>query len=234
MSTADAPTRPRILFVDDSVFDLWALRNTMAARGFDLDDTGDPRTGLEMAKAHRPDIAVLDYSMNPYDGVTLCNKLKTLYPDLYVVFVSNHRSAEVRRRCLEVGDKFLGKPYKGEELVETISTAYIQRAGEGYSTAPASHGPPPPEPLAPDLTPKEWLLLKELKARAGETVARDELILALWGDVSGGPGALDKLVSRLRRKIEPEPKHPRILFTFREDGYRLDLPALRRAHGNRY
>lgn len=241
MATIDAPTQPRILFVDDRVSDLWALRNTMAARGFDLEIAGDPPTALEMARAHKPDIAVLDYSMPPFNGVELCRKLKKLYPALYVIFVTSHTSADIRDQCLEVGDKFLTKGYTGEELVESVIEGYAQRVPSAEpSPAMASFGAQPQplspvaEPPARDLTPKEWLLLKRLKDGKSETVTRDELIDALWGAVSARSGALEQTIRRLRRKVEPDPKHPRIILTVREDGYRLDPAALRRAHGDRY
>ena len=217
-----ASGKPLILFVDDRVEDLLALRNIMSVRGFDLEIARDPQTGYEMAKALKPEIAVLDYAMQPFDGVTLAKKLRKLFPDLYIVFVTGHGDDETRDQCSQVGDGFVTKPYTGEALVTAIKAGYEQRGS-----------PQPSEPVAPNLTSKEWLVLKALKAGGGKTVTRDELIDAVWGD-EAREGALEKTISRLRRKIELEPKRPRILFTIREDGYRLDLAALRRTHGDRY
>ncbi len=69
------------------------------------------------------------------------------------------------------------------------------------------------------LTDTEVALLRALAARPGQTVDRETLIRLLGGDVNAR--TIDVQVTRLRRKIEPDPKFPRYLQTLRGAGYRL-------------
>ncbi len=78
---------------------------------------------------------------------------------------------------------------------------------------------------APKLTPLEFKLLRLLYERAGEVVVKDELVQAGWPEAHGGVSdeALTAAISRLRKKIEPDPKNPRFLENVHNQGYVLKL-----------
>ncbi len=77
-----------------------------------------------------------------------------------------------------------------------------------------------------DLAPRELAILKTLRERAGKAVSRDELFDSAWGrDYMPNSRALDQYVSTLRRKIERDPAHPRIVKTVHGVGYRYDEDA---------
>ncbi len=78
---------------------------------------------------------------------------------------------------------------------------------------------------APKLTPLEFKLLRLLYERAGEVVIKDELVQAGWPEAHGGVSdeALTAAISRLRKKIEPDPKNPRFLENVHNQGYVLKL-----------
>ena len=78
---------------------------------------------------------------------------------------------------------------------------------------------------APKLTPLEFKLLRLLYERTGEVVIKDELVQAGWPDAHGGVSdeALTAAISRLRKKIEPDPKNPRFLENVHNQGYVLKL-----------
>lgn len=80
---------------------------------------------------------------------------------------------------------------------------------------------------APKLTPLEFKLLRLLYDRAGEVVVKDELVQAGWPEAHGGVSdeALTAAISRLRKKIEPDPKNPRFLENVHNQGYVLKLDA---------
>ena len=80
---------------------------------------------------------------------------------------------------------------------------------------------------APKLTPLEFKLLRLLYERAGEVVVKDELVQAGWPEAHGGVSdeALTAAISRLRKKIEPDPKTPRFLENVHNQGYVLKLDA---------
>jgi two-component system KDP operon response regulator KdpE len=74
------------------------------------------------------------------------------------------------------------------------------------------------------LTPTEWDLLRALVAHAGRTLTHRQLFAAVWGNASGDAQQnLRVHVAALRRKIEPDPVHPRLIHTEPGVGYRLDL-----------
>jgi two-component system phosphate regulon response regulator OmpR len=137
--------------------------------------------------------------------------------------------AEDRIRGLEAGaDDYLGKPFEPRELLLRVRT--ILRRAPPPEAAPAEitlgihrfdlerellfHGE---RTIA--LTNAEARLLKALAARPGETMTREELTAA--ADMQVAPRVVDVQVTRLRRKIEPDPKSPRYLQTVRGRGYAL-------------
>ncbi|HEX9038053.1 MAG TPA: response regulator transcription factor [Ktedonobacterales bacterium] len=221
---------PRIMIVDDREADARSINNTMAMRGYDLAVFNDPRRALEKAKSWKPAGAILDVKMPGMDGLTLCAKLKELDGQIFVVFVTSDDSRSTRAQCLTVGDDYVTKPIDGEELILRV-VKEIRRQGA------AGREPTSSQPLAAEqgLTPVEARLLEALKERAGETVSRYDLLDSVWGpDSSIALNTLDANIRRLRRKIEPDPKHPRIIVTVRTDGYKLNPAELRRAHVGRY
>lgn len=76
-----------------------------------------------------------------------------------------------------------------------------------------------------NVTAKEYLALRVLQEKAGGLVSKEELAAHVWPEYQGGVGDynIEQLLSRLRRKIEPEPEHPQYLLTIRGLGYRLVL-----------
>jgi two-component system phosphate regulon response regulator OmpR len=135
---------------------------------------------------------------------------------------------------LELGaDDYLGKPFDPRELALRIRTI-LRRA-----TPPASAAPLPAGPIqlgmrwfdaercelrGPDgtqrLTGGEAALLTALARRAGEVLSREDIAVAL-GTPEAGERSVDVQVTRLRRKIEMDPREPRFLHTIRHRGYVL-------------
>ena len=75
------------------------------------------------------------------------------------------------------------------------------------------------------LTPKEFRMLELLLRRAGRALTRDEIMRVVWGtQVLVTSRSVDRCVTTLRSKIEPDPRHPRFILTIRDIGYRFELP----------
>jgi DNA-binding response OmpR family regulator len=72
-----------------------------------------------------------------------------------------------------------------------------------------------------DLSPVEYRLLETLIRNRGRLVSREELLARVWGYYVGDTRTVDVHIFRLRRKIEPDPEHPRLIHTVRGRGYRL-------------
>jgi DNA-binding response OmpR family regulator len=238
-SAAHQPVPPRILIVDDIDADARGLNNTMASRGYELKVASLARDALAIAKNWKPQVAILDVNIPDMNGLDLSQRIKDCADNPIVIFVTSDNSNEMRRLCFQAGDDFLPKPYDGEQLVLTIQTR-LRRYNE--DRGPASGGARftlPINPVAgpihlPDgravfLTLTEARLLSALASRAGDTASREFLMEQVWSDEYEVYGSsLDTYILRLRRKIEPNPRRPRIIITKRCEGYLLDLAELRR------
>ena len=238
ISHHDSP--PRILIVDDRVADARELGNTMVSRGFELEVVHNAFKALDIAKRWKPRVAILDVNMPGMNGLVLSQRLKDCADDPIVIFVTSDDSNEMRRLCLESGDDYITKPYDGENLLLRVQSK-LRRYDTDHKGAPGGSedtslvspvtGPSTqPDERTVAFTPTESRLLSALIAEQGRTASRDKLLGAVWGDASAvNDNTLDINIRRLRKKIEPDPTHPRIIITVRREGFRLDLAELRRS-----
>jgi DNA-binding response OmpR family regulator len=238
-STSHKSAPPRILIVDDIDADAHGLNNTMTSRGYDLKVASLAKDALIIAKTWKPQVAILDVNIPDMNGLVLSQRIKDCADNPIVIFVTSDCSNEMRRLCFQAGDDYLPKPYDGEQLVLTIQSRLRRYREDRDSASDDEQFLLPINPVAgplrlPDgraitLTLTEARLLSALASRAGQTATRDFLIERVWGDESEVYGdSLDSYIFRLRKKIEPDPKRPRIIITKRREGYLLDLAELRR------
>ncbi len=115
--------RARILIVDDEPDLLSVLRFGLEAEGFDVLEASDGERGLDMARAERPDLLVLDLMLPRMDGYKVCRALK--FDERYrrmPIFILSARTGETDRKlALELGaDLFMTKPYEVRDLVARI------------------------------------------------------------------------------------------------------------------
>ncbi|MFD0262034.1 response regulator [Kitasatospora indigofera] len=135
MSTPTEPTTPtpvRVLLADDEHLIRGALAALLALED-DLTVVAEAASGpeaLAMAKAHRPDVAVLDLQMPGLDGIEVATELRRLLPDCRTMIVTGHGRPGYLKRALEVGVRgFLPKTVSAADLAGIIRTV---RAGGRY------------------------------------------------------------------------------------------------------
>ncbi|MFE2916109.1 response regulator [Kitasatospora indigofera] len=135
MSTPTEPTAPtpvRVLLADDEHLIRGALAALLALED-DLTVVAEAASGpeaLAMAKAHRPDVAVLDLQMPGLDGIEVATELRRLLPDCRTMIVTGHGRPGYLKRALEVGVRgFLPKTVSAADLAGIIRTV---RAGGRY------------------------------------------------------------------------------------------------------
>lgn len=226
---ADAP---HLLVVDDDARLRDLLRRFLEREGFRVTVAGDATEARHLLKALHFDLIVLDVMLPGESGLDLTEALRR-DRDIPVVLLTARGAPEDRIAGFEHGaDDYLAKPFEPRELALRIRTILRRLA------APPAQGPPPGpirlgdatfdparglltrhgEPVR--LTSGEAALLAALAARAGETLTREDLAAAL-GQEDQGERAIDVQVTRLRRKIEPDPREPAFLQTVRGRGYVL-------------
>jgi two-component system KDP operon response regulator KdpE len=222
----------RILVVDDEPQLLRALRITLRARGYEVDTAADGRTALDAAAHRSPDLVILDLGLPDLDGVEVIEGLRPWFTGPIVV-LSARRDSDDKVLALDAGaDDYVTKPFGMDELLARLRAA-LRRA------APASSGAPVVETAAfrvdlaakrvlvgereVRLTPTEWGMLEALVRNPGRLVARRQLLQEVWGPAYGDEGNyLRVYIAQLRRKLEPDPSHPRYLITEPGMGYRFE------------
>ncbi|MEZ5955403.1 MAG: response regulator transcription factor [Hyphomonas sp.] len=214
---------------DDRIRDL--LKRFLAREGYRVTAAGDAETARRLMATMAFDLAVLDVMMPGEDGLSLLAGIRTsALKDTPVLLLTARGEASDRIEGLKRGaDDYLAKPFEPEEL--SLRCAAILRR---------SHREAPPEEIEMSglvfnaargelrdgadrirLTDAELQLLSALAARPGEAISREELAELTS---AGMERSVDVQVTRLRRKIEPNPREPVHIQTVRGVGYRL-LPS---------
>jgi DNA-binding response OmpR family regulator len=222
-------TGQRILVVDDDS----ALRELIASylrgNGFQVDGVGDGR-GMRMAiDRHAPDLIVLDLMLPGEDGLSLLRALRAGGgPPVIIV---SARGEEVDRVVgLEVGaDDYLPKPFGPRELLARVRAVLRRGQSPGSVNDIISFGPFRLDKLAHvllrdeievPLTAGEFNLLRIFVEHPNQVLTRDHLVSLLRGyERTPFDRSIDVRITRLRRKIEPQPEAPVYLRTVWGEGY---------------
>ena len=221
-----------VLVVDDDARLRALLSRYLGEQGFRVTTAQDAAEARDRLRYLTPDLMVLDVGMPGEDGLSLTSALRAGGERTPVLLLTARGAPEDRIAGFEAGaDDYLGKPFEPRELVLRIR-AMLRR------TPPPAAPPPVPVPLGtlsfdpvrgelsgPDgapirLTGGEAALLAAFAARPGTVLTRED-IAAAGGSPDAGERAIDVQVTRLRRKIERDPREPRFLHTVRGRGYIL-------------
>ena len=221
---------PHILVVDDDARLRALLSRYLAENGFRVttaDSAGEARTQL---RSMAPDLMVLDVMMPEESGLALTDSLRRAANGLPILLLTARGSPEDRIAGFEAGaDDYLGKPFEPLELVLRIRAMLRRVAPPPPAPGPVQIGEALFDPARDELrrsgavvrlTAGELALLGALARRPNEVLSRDDIAAVLGMDDSG-ERAVDVQVTRLRRKIETDPREPRYLLTVRSRGYVL-------------
>jgi two-component system, OmpR family, phosphate regulon response regulator OmpR len=222
-----------ILVVDDDARLRGLLSRYLAGEGFRVTTAENALDARAKLRAINPDLMVLDVMMPGESGLDFTTSLRRdQSADLPVLLLTARGAPEDRIAGFEAGaDDYLGKPFEPRELVLRIR-AMLRRApppAAEQTTGPVRLGElvfdrdrgelrDAEGPLR--LTGGEAALLSALAAKPNEVLSREEIAAALGMD-DAGERAIDVQVTRLRRKVEAEPREPRFLHTVRGRGYVL-------------
>ena len=225
---------PNILVVDDDPALRELLERYLSEQGFSVTVVADGQAMDEAMRRQPPDLVVMDLMLPGEDGLSLTRKLRN-DSDVPVLILSA-RGEEVDRIVgLEIGaDDYLAKPFNPRELVARIR-AILRRGHQGSRQGGKGNafrfGPYlfdlESYELKRDgervpLTSGELALLEILVQHPNQVLSRDRLIDLLKGyDRSPFDRSVDVRITRLRQKIEPNPKEPRYIRTVWGKGYRF-------------
>jgi two-component system OmpR family response regulator/two-component system alkaline phosphatase synthesis response regulator PhoP len=232
-------TSPRVLVVEDepNIRELVCLH--LGLEGYTCDGLGDGREALKRAETDRYDLLVLDVMIPGVDGLTLCRAVRNgrTNHDVPILMLTARREESDKVVGLESGaDDYLTKPFGVRELVAR-ARALLRRPRQTPTDHGGDEGPPVTvhgveiDPARRrvrvdghdvELTDQEFRLLHLLATHAGIVFSREALLAKIWrGDTFVTVRSVDTLVKRLRRRVEPDPAHPRYLLTVWGVGYKF-------------
>jgi len=224
-----------ILVVEDDPRLRNLLQRYLGENGFRVVTAENAAEARDRLRFLQPEMMVLDVMMPGESGLSLTAALRTENSDIPILLLTARGAPEDRIAGFEAGaDDYLPKPFEAKELLLRIR-ALLRRIT-----------PPPPVVVAPAtgplalgrlsfdpvrgelsgpagpvrLTGGEAALLAALAHRPNEVLTREDIAAALGMD-DAGERAIDVQVTRLRRKIEADPREPRFLHTARGRGYIL-------------
>ena len=221
-----------ILVVDDEPQIVRLVRAYLEETGFRVVIASDGEQALYVARHEMPDLVVLDILMPHVDGLEFTRRIRR-ERNVPIVMLTARAEETDRIVGLELGaDDYVTKPFSPRELVARIRAVLrraqgppelpsILRAGPLILDRAAHTVAVAGQPV--DLTPTEFRLLETLMTSPGRAFTRAELLEAVQGIAfEAYERTADAHVKNLRRKIEPEPLHPRTILTVRGVGYRLN------------
>ncbi len=222
---------PHLLVVDDDARLRDLLRRYLSENGFRVTVAADADEARANLASFAFDLIVLDVMMPGESGLDLTLSLRRSgrSPRLPVLLLTAMAEPDDRINGLEQGaDDFLAKPFEPRELVLRIRNIIERRGVADEPTRTVRFGGFRFDIARGELfrggeivhlTAAEAGLLSSLAARAGEAVSREDLSQS--AQFGGNVRNVDVQMTRLRRKIEPDPRYPRYLQTVRGTGYAL-------------
>ncbi len=233
MSASPSTSGPLVLVVEDDPGVRHFLTAGLPAHGYRVREAITAEAGLRDAAQYMPDLVLLDLGLPDLDGLEVTRRLRA-WSRVPIVVISARGQEAQKVLALDAGaDDYLTKPFGFPELLARMRVALR------HATAPPGAGPATrfaSGPLVVDLerrrvtvdgaevklTPTEYKLLAVLVAHAGRVVTHKQLLTEVWGPWSPEQNQyLRVYMTHLRRKLEPDPAHPRLFETEAGVGYRL-------------
>jgi DNA-binding response OmpR family regulator len=224
-----------ILVVEDETKIRSLLRGYLERAGFSVLTTGSGAEALTLVASASPDLILLDLGLPDVPGETVAREVRRTSPTLILILTAK-TSEEDRIGGLQLGaDDYVTKPFSPQEVVlrvqailrraggDEVRAAGVRSFGDGELVIDEDRHEVRVRGEVVELTPSQWGLLVALTGAPGRVYSRTELINRTRGYEFASERAVDSHVKNLRRKLEADPREPRIVETVLGTGYRLGL-----------
>ncbi|MFX3633270.1 MAG: response regulator transcription factor [Candidatus Pristimantibacillus sp.] len=235
----------KVLVIEDDVMMSDMLSMYLTEEGYSVKQAAIAEEGLRELTNFDPDIVLLDLMLPDMDGVEVCTFIRD-HSRVPIMILSTKSEVSERIQALKAGaDDYMCKPFSMHEMTARVE-ALIRRSQLGVTSTANEDNSSAVEqdPIQLDLerrlllvrgklvetTFSEYEIMKLFLANPGKVFSRDELINAIRGfDSFVTDRAIDVHIVNLRKKIEHNPKEPRIIRTVWGFGYKYitDTPDLR-------
>lgn len=218
-----------VLVIEDDEDTAEMVCNLLETAGYEAVAVSDGSTALDEIAMIAPDLVLLDIHLPDINGLEILKKVRS-HSFLPMIVMSGYERDRDRVVALEAGaDDFMAKPFAPDELVARVK-ALLRRVDwtpkpETQITVrklelnlPRRQATINGKRLS--LTPIEYNILLTLMRHAGKVISHDELLQAVWGDSYRGDYSVLRVnVSRLRQKLEENPRRPTYIVTVPGRGY---------------
>ena len=222
-----------VLIIEDDSTMLRGLKDNFEFAGYNVLTATDGEAGLNAALNSKPDLIILDIMLPKINGYEVCRLIRNENLDMPIIMLTAKGEESDVVLGLNLGaDDYVTKPFSIKELLARAA-AFLRRRKlteqDVYEFAdcrldiPARTLTRDNEPIK--LSPKEFKLLELFVKKPGRALTRHEILNAVWGyDSFSGQRTIDRFVTTLRQKIEPDPHNPTLIKTIREIGYKFQPP----------
>ncbi|MDY6878437.1 MAG: response regulator transcription factor [Chloroflexota bacterium] len=226
----------KILVVDDEPRVVRLVSEVLKAVGYQVFAAVSGEPAIEMLALEQPDLVLLDILLpNGLDGYEICRRIREFSDVAVIMLTAKAQESDLLRGFDAGADDYLTKPFSAKELIARVKAVLrrTQRPDEKITAAftcgeleinfarrtVKMHG----ERVS--LTRTEYALLRQLALNANRVMLHQELLIEVWGpEYRDDVDYLRAYVRYLRRKLEPEPSHPRYVLTSPGVGYMLACP----------
>lgn len=222
-----------VLIIEDDATMLRGLKDNFEFKGYRVLTAIDGEAGLNAALDGKPDLIILDIMLPKINGYEVCRLIREQQLEMPIIMLTAKGQESDIVLGLNLGaDDYVTKPFSIKELLAR-SAAFLRRSKQiekdiyefadyqlDIGARKLTH-----RGNEVKLSPKEFRLLEFFVTRPGRALTRDEILNKVWGyDYFVGPRSIDRFVTTLRNKIEPDPRNPTFIHTIREIGYKFEPP----------
>jgi len=222
-----------VLIIEDDPTMLIGLKDNFEFKGYKVVTAADGEKGLKAALNAKPDLIILDIMLPKINGYEICRLIREEKLDVPIIMLTAKGEESDIVLGLNLGaDDYVTKPFSIKELLARAA-AFLRRTKREVEDAYEFGGfrlDIPARRLSRkgkevELSPKEFDLLEYFVKKPGRALTRDEILNAVWGyDCVVTSRSIDRFVTTLRNKIEPDPAQPIFIHTIRQIGYRFEPP----------
>ncbi|MDR3248674.1 MAG: response regulator transcription factor [Treponema sp.] len=220
-----------VLVVDDEPKILEIVRSYLEKSGYTALSAGTGREALEKLRQHRVSLILLDLMLPDISGEEICRQIRA-HSDVPIIMMTAKTEEEHIIHGLSLGaDDYVTKPFSPRQLMARVAAVLRRTTLTGGEAAEHGYGDLRVSTenqrafkgdAALELTPNEYRILALLISRPQKIFTRDEIIDAIKNDdYDGFDRSIDVHVSKLRQKIEDDPRNPQFIKTVYGMGYRF-------------
>lgn len=223
----------RILVVDDEPRYVRLMEANLISEGYEAMKAYDGQSAVEMVADKQPDLVLLDVMMPGLDGFGACERIRE-FSSVPIIMVTAKGEEQDRVRGLDVGaDDYIVKPFSATEVLARVR-AVLRRAqvsGSTFEQSVFSHGNLRIDLARAEvfkdenmvfLSATEYRLLLQFVHNQGNILTSEDLLVNVWGpEYREDKEILWVSISRLRQKLEDDPRNPQHIVTRSGMGYTM-------------